>query len=62
MGDTVLSKELVNPDSNKRTVMGNIIIPKKQGFKPGPWTIGILIGLSGLMFWAWRKFKNKIKA
>jgi hypothetical protein len=62
MGDTVLSKELVNPDSNKRTVMGNIIIPKKQGFKLGPWTIGILIGLSGLMFWAWRKFKNKIKA
>jgi hypothetical protein len=62
MGDTILSEAVTNPDSNKRTVMGNIGIPKKQGFKLGPWTIGILIGLIGLMALAWRKFKNKIKA
>jgi len=62
MGDTILSEALTIPDSKKRTVMGNLGIPKKQGFKLGPWTIGILIGLIGLMALAWRKFKNKIKA
>jgi hypothetical protein len=62
MGDTVLSEAEAKPDSNKQVVMGGIGIPKKQGFKFGPWIIGGIIGLGGLMFLAWRKFKNKIKA
>lgn len=61
-GDTVLSEAEAKPDSNKRVVMGGISIPKKQGFKLGPWIIGGIIGLGGLIFLAWRKFKNKIRA
>ena len=61
-GDTILSEAEVKPDSNKRVVMGGISIPKKQGFQFGPWIIGGIIGLGGLIFLAWRKFKNKIKA
>jgi hypothetical protein len=61
-GDTVLSEAEAKPATNKQVVMGNIGIPKKQGFKFGPWTIGLLISLIGLMALAWRKFKNKIKA
>jgi hypothetical protein len=62
MGDSVSSVTEAKPDSNKQVVMGGIGIPKKQGFKFGPWIIGGIIGLGGLMFLAWRKFKNKIKA
>jgi hypothetical protein len=62
LGDTVLSEAEAKPDSNKQVVMGGIGIPEKQGFKFGPWIIGGIIGLGGLMFLVWRKFKNKIKA
>lgn len=62
MGDTVLSEAEAKPDSNKQVVMGNMGIHKKNSFKWGPWIIGGIIGLSGLIFLAWRKFKNKMKA
>ena len=61
-GDTVLSQAEAKPDTNKQVVMGNMGIPKKQGFKWGPWIIGGIIGLGGSIFLAWRKFKNKMKA
>ena len=62
MGDTVLPEAVEQPNTNKQQVMGNMGIPKKQGFKWGPWIIGVIIGLGGSIFLAWRKFKNKMKA
>jgi hypothetical protein len=62
MGDTVLTEALVNLDSNKRIVMGGVNNRKKQGSYFGPWLIGIIIGLGGIIALAWRKFKSKIKA
>jgi hypothetical protein len=61
-GDTVLTEALVNPDSNKRPVMRNMGIRKKQGTDYGPWVIGIIIGLGGILALAWRRIKNKIRA
>ena len=60
--DTVLSETEVKPDTNKRPLLRNKMVRTKQGFKLGPWIIGGIIGLGGLIFLAWRKFKNKIKA
>lgn len=62
MGDTILSEALTNPDSNKRPVMRNMGSRKEQGTDFGPWVIGIIIGLGGILALAWRKFKNKIRA
>lgn len=62
MGDTVLSEAIVKPDSNKRIIKGGGRIRKKQDAQFGPWGIGIVIGLLGLMALAWRKFKPTRKA
>ncbi len=61
-GDTVLSEQEVIPDSNKHKVMGGVRVRKKQESHVVSWIIGIIIGIGGILAFAWRKFKNKIKA